>query len=97
MPILDADEPLGALLAESEDPDAFDDGDAERLEVLARQAGIALANARLLERLRGSEAQLRESEARYRYLVTASPDVVWEVDLEGRFTFVSDAIERMTG
>jgi PAS domain S-box-containing protein len=97
VPILDVDQPLGALYAESPEPDAFDADDAERLEALARHAGIALANARLLERLRQSEAQLRESEARYRYLVDASPDVVWEVDLEGRFTFVSDAIERMTG
>ncbi len=78
-------------------PDAFTEADAGRLEVLARQAGIALSNARLLERLRRSERQLRDSEARYRYLVTASPDVVWEIDLEGRFTFVSDAVERMTG
>jgi PAS domain S-box-containing protein len=29
--------------------------------------------------------------------VSASPDVIWEIDMEGRFTFVSDAIERMTG
>jgi PAS domain S-box-containing protein len=97
VPIFDGDEPLGALLAESTIPDAFTEADASRLEVLARQAGIALSNARLLQRLRRSEQQLRDSEARYRYLVTASPDVVWEVDLEGRFTFVSDAIERMTG
>jgi PAS domain S-box-containing protein len=97
VPIFDTDAPVGALLAESELVDAFDEADAERLEALARQAGIALSNARLLERLRGSEAQLRESEARYRYLVTASPDVVWEADLEGRVTFVSDAIERITG
>jgi len=97
VPIFDGDEPLGALLAESALPDAFTEADAGRLEVLARQAGIALSNARLLERLRRSERQLRDSEARYRYLVTASPDVVWEIDLEGRFTFVSDAVERMAG
>ncbi len=97
VPIFDGDDPLGALLAESTVPDAFTDTDASRLEVLARQAGIALSNARLLDRLRHSEAQLRDSEARYRYLVTASPDVVWEIDLDGRFTFVSEAIERMTG
>jgi PAS domain S-box-containing protein len=47
--------------------------------------------------LRQSEAERRRSEARFRYLVHASPDVVWEVDHEGVFTFVSDAIERMTG
>lgn len=97
VPVFDGDTPLGALLAESTVPDAFTEADASRLEVLARQAGIALANARLLERLRHSETQLRESEARFRYLVTASPDVVWEVDREGRFTFVSDIVERLTG
>lgn len=97
VPVFDGDRPLGALLAESTIPDAFTEADASRLEVLARQAGIALANARLLERLRRSELQLRESEARFRYLVTASPDVVWELDREGRFTFVSDVVERLTG
>jgi PAS domain S-box-containing protein len=97
VPIYDGESPLGALMAESPERDAFSDTDAERLEVLARQAGIALSNAHLLERLRWSEAQLRESEARFRYLVSASPDVIWEVDADGRFTFVSDVIERMTG
>ncbi len=97
VPIFDGEEPLGALLAESTVPDAFTEADASRLEVLARQAGIALSNARLLAKVRRSEAQLRESEARFRYLVTASPDVVWEVDREGRFTFVSDVVERLTG
>ena len=97
VPIYDGDEPLGALLAESAIRDAFNPTDAERLEVLARQAGIALSNAHLLERLRQSEALLRESEARFRYLVSASPDVMWEVDIDGRFTFVSDIVERLTG
>ncbi|MFN8621528.1 MAG: GAF domain-containing protein [Chloroflexota bacterium] len=97
VPIVDGETPLGALWVESPEVDAFDHADAELLEALARQAGIALSNARLLARLRESEAQLRASEARFRYLVNASPDVVWEVDLDGRFTFVSDAVERMTG
>jgi PAS domain S-box-containing protein len=97
VPIFDGETPLGALWVESTEVDAFDMEDAERLEVLARQAGIAIANGRLLERLRQSEAERRRSEARFRYLVHASPDVVWEVDREGVFTFVSDAIERMTG
>lgn len=97
VPIFDGETPLGAQMAESQIPDRFDDAEAERLEVLARQAGIALSNAHLLQRVRASESLLRESEARYRYLVTASPDVVWEVDTEGRFTFLSDAIEGLTG
>ena len=45
------------------------------------------------ERLQG---QLRQSEERYRFLVEGSPDIVFTTDAEGRFTFLSEAIQRMT-
>lgn len=48
----------------------------------------SLRDVRARERL---ERELRESEARYRFLVESSPDIVWEVDAEGRFVFASDA------
>ncbi len=43
------------------------------------------------------ERSLRESELRYRYLVKASPDVVWAVDVDGLITFMSDRLEELTG
>ena len=43
------------------------------------------------------ERELRESEARFRNLVENSPDLVWEIDLDGRFTYVSDSVERLLG
>jgi PAS domain S-box-containing protein len=43
------------------------------------------------------ERELRESEERYRYLVSASPDVVWVTNADGKITFVSQAAEAMLG
>ena len=48
------------------------------------------------ERIR-LERELSQSEERFRYLVQNSPDIVFSTDAEGRFTFVSKAIERVTG
>ncbi|MFL5755719.1 MAG: GAF domain-containing protein, partial [Chloroflexota bacterium] len=66
---------------------------AERLEVLqalADHAAIALSNSDLLERL-------EESEARYRRLVQATPDVIWQVDAEGRLSFIADSAAQLFG
>jgi PAS domain S-box-containing protein len=43
------------------------------------------------------ERELTRSEERFRFLVQNSPDIVFSSDVEGRFTFLSAAIERMTG
>ena len=43
------------------------------------------------------ERELMRSEERYRFLVQNSPDVVFATDVAGNFTFISAAIERLTG
>jgi PAS domain S-box-containing protein len=40
---------------------------------------------------------VEESGRRYRHLVDNSPDIVWEIDADGRFTFFSDSLESRTG
>ena len=40
---------------------------------------------------------LRESEEKYRFLTENIQDVIWAVDMEGRFTYISPAIEKLTG
>src|SRR5262249_21636118 len=43
------------------------------------------------------ERELRESEARFRFLIQNSPDIIFAIDPEGRFTYVSDTVRRSLG
>ena len=89
-PLLGPDRLIGTITVQSTAINAFNAGDAELLKLLADQAAIALTNARLY-------AEVEESERRYRHLVDNSPDIVWSVDADGRFTFFSDSLESRTG
>ncbi len=44
-----------------------------------------------------AERKLRQSEEQYRHLVESASDLVWRVDAEGRWAFVSRACERIYG
>jgi two-component system, NarL family, sensor histidine kinase UhpB len=89
-PLIGPDRLIGTITIQSAQPNAFGEDDAELLKLLADQAAIALTNARLL-------AEVEESGRRYRHLVDNSPDIVWEVDADGRFTFFSDSLQSRTG
>lgn len=46
---------------------------------------------------RKAEATLRESENKYRSIVETTPDLIWETDAGGRFTFISPGILDLLG
>ena len=85
-----AGEVIGTLAISYRSPREILADELDLLQGLADQAAIALTNSNLYE-------LLGESEARYRHLVQNSPDLVWSIDAEARFTFVSDTCERLTG
>ncbi|HET9416009.1 MAG TPA: GAF domain-containing protein, partial [Candidatus Limnocylindria bacterium] len=89
-PLVGPDRLIGTITVQSTEANKFDEQDAELLKLLADQAAIALTNARLY-------AEVEESGRRYRHLVDNSPDIVWEIDAEGRFTFFSDSLESRSG
>jgi PAS domain S-box-containing protein len=59
-------------------------------------AGIHGATRDIAERER-LERELRQSEERYRFLVENSPDIIFSTDAEGRYTYYSETVERLTG
>ena len=65
------------------------------LQFEGRPARLVLAND-VTDQLRAEEA-LRESEAKYRELVANANDIIYTHDLEGRFTSLNHAGERVTG
>ena len=89
-PLIGPDRLIGTITVQSSARNAFDEEDGILLKLLADQVAIAVTNARLYE-------ELEESERRYRHLVDNSPDIVWSIDAEGRFTFFSDSLESRTG
>jgi PAS domain S-box-containing protein len=85
-----AGEVIGTLAISYAEPREILPDELDLLQGLADQAAIALANSNLYE-------LLGESEARYRHLVQNSPDLVWSIGADARFTFVSDTCQRLTG
>jgi PAS domain S-box-containing protein len=83
-------EVIGTLAVSYRAPRTITSEELSLLQGLADHAAIALANSRLLERL-------ATSEARYRFLVQSSPDLIWSADADGRFTFLSDRSSQFFG
>lgn len=66
-------------------------------EELLKRVENALEQKRLVKEKEAINWQLEQSQRKYRYLVENSPDIIYTLDEQGRFTFVNDAFERLLG
>ena len=103
-PLLSEGGAFGTLEVFARAKDAFGDEAMAVTSALADQASIALTNARLIADLAASRleleellARVRDSEGRYRFLTEHSPDIVFSTTADGRITYMSESIERITG
>lgn len=66
------------------------------VEVDGTISGVVVSG-RDITQIKLAEEALKQSEARFRSLVDNSGDIVWRMDLQGRFTFVSSAAKKLAG
>ncbi|HEY1042829.1 MAG TPA: EAL domain-containing protein [Telluria sp.] len=66
-------------------------------EELSKTVGNALKQRRLADTNARIASQLETSEKMYRYLVDSSPDIIYTLNHEGKFTFVNDRAHQLLG
>ncbi len=66
-------------------------------EELLKAVDNALQQRLLKAENRRIALRLESSERIYRYLVDSSPDIIYTLDYEGRFTFVNDRVQPLLG
>jgi diguanylate cyclase (GGDEF)-like protein/PAS domain S-box-containing protein len=66
-------------------------------EELLRKIDNVMHKRRLERENKTFQTLLQASERRYRYLVNSSPDIIYTLDRDGRFTFLNDRVEGLLG
>ncbi|MEO3434475.1 PAS domain S-box protein [Inquilinus sp. CAU 1745] len=85
-----AGNPIWALGAVSSRPRRWTPGEAALVEAATERTWAAVERAR-------AEAALRESEARFRLMANAVPQIVWITDRDGRMEFLNRQFVDYTG
>lgn len=91
IPVLYEEEFLGVMLVDSSKAQReLSEGNINLLMAVASQTALSIAHAKAFQKL-------QESEKKYRTLVETIRDIVYTIDLEGRFSYVSPMVETITG
>jgi PAS domain S-box-containing protein len=89
-PLKEGMEVLGVLLAVARKDQYIDQAKQHLFQTLADQGAAALQAARL-------RSQIRESQKRFQGLVETISDWIWEVDIEGVYSYVSPRVRDLLG
>ncbi|WP_135820218.1 PAS domain S-box protein [Halostella litorea] len=75
----------------------FSEAEELFVELVARLTGAAIERRRRDRRRDERLARIERERRQFEGIADASPDVIYRVDADGRFTYVSAAVERMLG
>jgi len=84
-------------LAIEKDSTRYFDVNIEKFRLSHNRSGGSLVVIHDVTQRKEAESLLQKSELLYRLLAENSNDVIWTMDLEGHFMYVSPSVERMRG
>ncbi|RJP17065.1 MAG: PAS domain S-box protein [Candidatus Abyssobacteria bacterium SURF_5] len=90
IPMLEPENEVGFISAVPPPNSSFSDAEIENLSVFADLAAVTWRNAQLYN-------DLRKSERRYRYLIDNAIDIIFILDMQGRFVSINKRGEQLTG
>ena len=96
-PLLCEGQPVALLEVEAHATDDLSGAALDLLEKLARNLSLALDMLEEQRHKQTAERVLLDNAIRFRDAAGAAGEYLWEVDLEGRFTYLSDGIEMISG
>ena len=97
VPLISKNEVIGTLNLQLTQPGGYTEDDLRLAERISSQIAGAVANSLLYEEHQRAEEALRQSEERYRNILTTIEDGFYEVDAAGNLTFFNDALCRILG
>ncbi len=98
VPFFARNEILGSLFAIWwEQPHAPTPRELELADGIGRQLALTIENARLYQESLDRAAALAETEDRYRRLAEGATDIIFTVDLKGKFTYLNPRIQEVLG
>jgi len=97
VPLISGNQVIGALHFRSKKSKAYTDRDLRLAERIGDQIAGAIANAQLFTERNRAEEGLRESERRYRLLAENVSDVIWTMNMNFKYTYLSPSVQRLRG
>jgi PAS domain S-box-containing protein len=104
VPLKSKDTLIGVMTLSSREKEHFKPEDMGVLGAIGNQVGMAIENARFYEasqkelsERKKAEKALRKSEVRFRDIVQLLPEAVFEINLDGKFTFANKKAFEISG
>jgi PAS domain S-box-containing protein len=98
VPFFARDELLGSLFGIWWDtPHTLTSRELELADGIGRQLALAIENARLYQESLNRSTALAESEDRYRRLAEGATDLIFTVDVRGKFTYLNPRVQEVLG